>query len=156
MFHHLTDSDLCDPCNDVSDMSYISDLDDNDLSDGSPINNDNFNIVHYNVNSITAEGRLDQLSDICSTLNLDVLIVTESKLDQTIPINLITIPGYHEPIRRDRNINGRCGGGVLIYISDNLIFQQRNNLQSDNYEHIWVDVKIRNIYRKSRHVFRNS
>ena len=120
----MTDSDLSDIGSDVRDLSYISDLDDehqsvnNDLSNGSPINTNNFNIVHYNINSITADGRLDQLSDICSTLNLDVLIITESKLDQTIPINLLTIPGYHEPVRRDRNINGRDGGGVSNYISE--------------------------------------
>ena len=80
------------------------------------IDANNFNIVHYNINSITAEGRIDQLSDICNTLSLDVLILTESKLDKNIPTNLITIQGYHDPVRRDRNVNGRNGGGVLIYI----------------------------------------
>ena len=145
----MTDSELSDIGSDVSDLSYISELDDNecqsfnyDLSNGSPIDTNNFNIVHYNINSITVEGRLDQLSDICNTLNLDVLILTESKLDQTIPSNLITIPGYHEPVRRDRNRNG---GGVLIYISEHLIFQQKCDLQSNNFEHIWVDVKVKNV-----------
>ena len=100
------------------------------------INTDNFTIVQYNINSITANGRLDQLSDICSILKLDILILTESKLDDTIPSNLITIPGYHEPLRRDRNRNG---GGVLIYISENLIFNQKEHLQSPYYEHIgWM------------------
>ena len=82
----MTDSDLSDIDSVVSDISYISDLDDYeyqsinyDLSNGSPIDVNNFNIVHYNINSITAQGRLDQLSDICTTLNLDVLIITESK-----------------------------------------------------------------------------
>ena len=37
----------------------------------------------------------------------------------TIPTNLITIPGYHEPVRRDRYNNVRNGGGVLIYITEN-------------------------------------
>ena len=133
----------------VSDLSYMSDLDDcvqsfnYDLSNGSPINNDNFNIVHFNINSITAVDRLEQLSDICNILNLDVLIITESKLDQTIPNNIITINGYHEPIRRDRIVNGRNGGGVLIYIAENLIFQHKTELQSEYFEHLWVDIKIK-------------
>ena len=67
-----------------------------------------------------ATDRLEQLTDICKTLNIDVLILSESKLDQTIPNNLITIPGYHEPLRHDREINGRHGGGVLMYISESL------------------------------------
>ena len=115
---------MSDVSSDVSDLSYLSDLDnecqsfDYDLANGSPINTENFNIVHYNINSITATGRLDQLFDICSILNLDVLILTESKLDNTIPNNL-TLSGFHEPLRTDRN---RHGGGVLIYIAEHLIF----------------------------------
>ena len=116
-----------------------------DLSNGSPININNFNIVHFNINSITADNRLDQLSDICNTLNLSVLVITESKLDETIPTNLITIPGYHEPVRRDRCSGGRNGGGVLIYIADYLIFQHKLELQSDYYEHIWVDIKYKSV-----------
>ena len=50
--------------------------------------------------------RIDQLTDVCRTLNINVLILSESKLDQTIPNNLITIPGYHEPLRHDRARNG--------------------------------------------------
>ena len=138
----MADSDLSDVGSDVSDLSYLSDLDEDvqsfnyDLTNGSPINTNNFNIVHFNINSITAEGRLDQLSDICSILNLDVLIITESKLDQTIPSNIISLPGYHEPVRRDRLLNGRNGGGVLVYIAEHLIFQQQYELQTANYEHI--------------------
>ena len=147
----MNDESFSDLTSNISDMSYLSDLDDEcqsinfDLSNGSPINVNNFNIAHYNINSITAEYRLDQLSDICSTLNLAVLVITESKLDKTIPTNLITIPGYHEPVRKDRYNNGRNGGGVLIYIADYLVFQQQTDLQSDYYEHIWVDVKYKNV-----------
>ena len=84
---------LSDVCSNISDVSYLSDLDDEcqsvnlDLSNGSPINVNNFNIVHYNINSITADNRLEQLSDICNILNLAVLVITESKLDDTIPTN---------------------------------------------------------------------
>ena len=136
----MNDIAFSDVSSNVSDLSYISDLDfdiqsyNYDLSNGSPVDINNFNIVHFNINSITADDRLEQLSDICSILNLDVLISTESKLDNTIPTSMITL-------RRDRN---RHGGGVLIYIAEHLIFNQREQLQSDNFEHIWVDVKLRN------------
>ena len=147
----MNDESLSDVCSNISDLSFFSNLDDGcqslnfDLSNGSPINVNNFNIVHYNINSITADNRLDQLSDICNTLNLAVLVITESKLDDTIPTNLITIPGYHAPVRRDRFINGRNGGGVLIYIAEYLVFQQKSDLQSPVYEHIWVDIKYKNV-----------
>ena len=145
---NMDDHDFSDVCSDISDLSYISEFENEcnsinfDLSDGSPINTNNFNIAHYNINSVTAFGRLDQLADICAILKLDILILTESKLDNTIPSSLITLPGYHEPLRRDRNRNG---GGVLVYIAENLIFNQKEHLQSENFEHIWVDVQIRNV-----------
>ena len=90
-----------------------------------------------------APDRIEQLSDICKVLKINVLVITESKLDQTIPNNIITIPGYHEPLRRDRAINGRNGGGVLVYVAKNLVFKQKIELQVDQFEHIWVDVKTK-------------
>ena len=77
-----------------------------------------------------------------NSLIINVLIISESKLDQTIPNNLIKIPGYHEPLRHDRLINGRNGGGVLMYISEDLAFQQRPEFQSEFFEHVWADVRI--------------
>ena len=67
----MNDESMSDVSSNISDMSYLSDLDEQcqsvnfDLSNGSPINVNNFNIVHYNINSILAPGKLDQLSDNC-------------------------------------------------------------------------------------------
>ena len=150
----MNDDSLSDLSSVISDFSCLSDFDDEpqslnfDLSNGSPINTGNLNIVQYNINSILADNRLDQLTDICKTLNLAVLVITESKLDQTIPSDMIRIPGYHVPVRRDREINGRNGGGVLIYIAEYLLFQHRDYLQSSHYEHVWVDITHKNaLYR---------
>ena len=62
------------------------------------------------------------------------MIITESKLDQTIPTNLITIPW-------------QICWRVLMFIADNLVFQQKQTLQSQYYEHIWVDVSLDAFYR---------
>ena len=70
------------------------------------------------------------------------MIISESKLDKTIPTNLIKIPGFHEPLRHDRSVNGRHGGGVLMYISEKLAFQQKHEFQSEFFEHIWADVRV--------------
>ena len=92
--------------------------------------------MHYSINSILAHDKLEQLTVTCRLLSIDVLIITESKLDSNIPTNLITISGYHEPIRRDRPINGRHGGGVLMYIAEHLVFTHKKDLQSEFYQHI--------------------
>ena len=86
--------------------SFISEFEDDcnsykfDISNGSLISTDNFIIVHYNMNSILAQVR--------SILKIDILIITESKLDQIIPTNLITIPW-------------QICWCVLMYIIDNLV-----------------------------------
>ena len=142
------DNSLSACWSECSDIRQLSDFDDQsksvnfDLSNGSPIDRNNFTILHYNINSILAPGKLEQLEDNCRLLNIGVLIITESKLDSTIPTNLLTIPGYHEPIRHDRQINGRYGWGVLMYIGNNLVFQHRQNLQYDLFEHIWADITV--------------
>ena len=84
-------SDVLSQC---SDISYMSDLDDLPQSvtvnfeNGSPLADDDFLCVHFNINSIRAEGRLDELTQICNTLKCDCLVLTETKIDETIPSNM--------------------------------------------------------------------
>ena len=64
------DNDISDLLSECSDTSHISDFDEEfhslniDISNGPPIDIDNFIIVHYNINSILATDRIEQLSDI--------------------------------------------------------------------------------------------
>ena len=78
----------------VSDSSFLSEPEADpqsiniDISNGSPIDAGDFIVVHFNIDSILAEGRLEQLEVVCQkTRKLDCLLITESKLDETIPIN---------------------------------------------------------------------
>ena len=152
IFIIMDDDNFSDVLSECSEISYFSDSDldfdlesvNFDLSNGSPIDANNFNVVHFNINSITAEGRLDELTDVCRILNVSVLVLTETKLDKTIPDNQIRIRGYHDPIRCDRLENGRNGGGVLVYIAEHLIFEQIKEFQSEFFEHLWVDLKVCN------------
>ena len=49
--------------------------------------------------------------------NLDILVITETKLDGTFPEKQFYIPGYKKPFRKDRNKNG---GGVMIYVREDI------------------------------------
>ena len=109
------------------------------MSNGAPVDTNNFSIVHYNINSITAENRLEELADVCKLLNINILILTESKLNNTFTNDLIKLPNYNEPIRSDRDRNG---GGCLIYVADNLTYKHRQDLEIEAYNHLWVDVNI--------------
>ena len=60
-------SDLLSECSDTSNFSdFIEDVSsvNFDISNGSPFDINNFKVVHYNINSILAADRIDQLTDI--------------------------------------------------------------------------------------------
>ena len=109
------------------------------LSNGSPLRDDILVIAHWNINSIRAEGRLEELTENVNALKANIVVLSESKLDETIPNTQIRIPGFHEPIRHDRNIHG---GGCLIYIAEIFTYKQQEHLQSKHFENISVDVRV--------------
>ena len=101
-----SEQNISDTWSNLSDTSYQS-IDFETFSqnynfeNGSPFDTNNFIVVHYNINSNTADGRLEELTDICKVLKVGALVFTESKLDQTIPDNIILIDGFHEPRRKE-------------------------------------------------------
>ena len=125
MVETMGDYDDINSVHENFDDEYFSSVDIDLNSSVNPIRHDNFTFLHFNVWSLL--------------YSIDVLAVSESKLDDTIPSNLIKIPGYHEPIRRDRNRNG---GGCVIYVASHLPFKQMVNLQNEQFEHIWIDVFV--------------
>ena len=71
-------------------------------------------IAQLNINFLYP--KLDPLIDIVKE-NVDILMVSETKLDDTFTTAQFQIEGFQEPIRIDRNKNG---GGIMIYIRDGL------------------------------------
>ena len=71
-------------------------------------------IGNLNINSLT--NKFDQLREIVLKY-IDILVITETKLDDTFPNAQFLVPGFSKPFRRDRN---RKGGGVMIYVHENI------------------------------------
>ena len=67
-------------------------------------------IAHLNINSI--RNKFDFLADIVKD-NIDVLMISESKLDDSFPDSQFLIEGFGKPFRLDRNRNG---GGIMLFI----------------------------------------
>ena len=49
--------------------------------------------------------------------NIDILMISETKLDESFPFGQFLIGGYSFPFRFDRNGNG---GGIFLYIRENI------------------------------------
>ena len=72
----------------------------------------------------------------------DVVVLVETHLDSSIADSEI-FPANYLVFRRDRMCNGRCGGGVLIAVSDTFKSSLRDDMLSDS-ELIFVDISFPN------------
>ena len=67
-------------------------------------------IGHININSIRNKF---EMSSNCIKSDLNILTISEAKLDSTFPSNQFTIEEYVAPVRFDRNV--REGGIFYTY-----------------------------------------
>ena len=49
--------------------------------------------------------------------NVDILMVTETKIDESFPTSQFIMPGFNSPYSFDRTKDGR---GILVYIRENI------------------------------------
>ena len=70
--------------------------------------------AHININSIRNKFHL-LTSNISG--KIDILMISETKLDNSFPKREFIIPGFTKPYRIDRNCHG---GGILLYIRSDI------------------------------------
>ena len=71
-------------------------------------------LAQININSI--RNKFDILSSYIKD-NLDILVITETKLDASFPSRQFSLSGFSEPFRFDRT---QHGGGLLVFIRENI------------------------------------
>ena len=71
-------------------------------------------IAHLNVNSLRnkLEFLKEQIQD-----NIDILIISETKIDASFTIGQFLLNSYSTPFRLDRNAHG---GGILLYVWEDI------------------------------------
>ena len=73
-------------------------------------------VTHLNINSL--RNKFDILIDQI-TGNVDVMVISERKLDDSFPESLLKIPGYSSPFHLDRDQNG---GGISSIVIEGTTF----------------------------------
>ena len=71
-------------------------------------------VEQRNINSI--RNKFDPLMASVAK-NIDILLITETKIASTFPVNHFYLNGYNVPYRNDRNTNG---GDILVYVRDDI------------------------------------
>ena len=93
-------------------------------------------IAHLNINFL--EPKFESLNSLIKN-NVDILFVSETKLNDTFPSGQFLIEGYAKPLRLDRN----CYGGLLFCIRDNLPCRElSSNKLPKNIEGIFIEITI--------------
>ena len=96
-------------------------------------------IGQININSL--RNKFEALKMLI-TGNLDILVITETKLDESFPSQQFNIEGFSSPFRLDRNING---GGIMIYIRDDIASKElKSQSTTTNLEGIFIEINLRN------------
>ena len=70
---------------------------------------------------------------------VDVVVITESKLDHTFPDSLFRISGYNKPFRKHRNRNG---GGILVFIRDDIPCKELQINFLNEFEVLFIEVNL--------------
>ena len=94
-----------------------------------------FKLASLNVASLVKH--VEELRVFLSNNTIDVLALNETRLDSTVGDNEVHIHGY-DIVRRDRNSNGRFGGGVCFYIRSCINFSVRHDLCLEQLENLCI------------------
>ena len=94
-------------------------------------------ISQLNINSLKSKF----LGVINLIKHIDILVLTETKLDESYPKSQFFIEGYSPRFRQDRNLNG---GGVMIYLREDIpckVLHKHN--APDNFEGNFLELNLR-------------
>ena len=95
---------------------------------------------HLNINSIRR--KFTEVSELCSGNIVDILFLSETKLDASFPTAQFHISGF-KCHRADRNCNG---GGIMVYIRSDIAHRRRNDMENavtSPIESLIIEVIIR-------------
>ena len=95
-------------------------------------------IGNLNINSLP--NKFDQLREIVLKY-VDVLVVTETKLDDTFLLSQFLVSGFSVPYKLDRNRNG---GGIMIFIRDDIPSRVlTKHVFPDDIEGLFIELNFR-------------
>ena len=100
-------------------------------------NVDRLIFAHLNINSI--RNKFENLSQLIRS-KIDVLLISETKIDDSFPKGQFLMDGFSAPYRLDRNCQG---GGLMLFLREDI---PSNLLTSEEkpIESFYVELNLRN------------
>ena len=101
-------------------------------------NNERLIIGHLNINFI--ENKFEAFVSLVKD-KLDIIMISETKIDESFPVSQFIIEGYSKPFRRDRNSNG---GRILMYVRDDIPCKEiKTHKLPDDIEGMFIEINLR-------------
>ena len=111
-------------------------------------NPDRLIISHLNVNSL--RNKFEFIVPLVKD-NIDISMLSETKLDSSFPHVQFNIEGYSKPYRLDR---ARNGGGLILFIREGLPSKLLSSkFNSRNKEYFLVEINLRKRQKQLPQVF---
>ena len=92
------------------------------------------NACHVNIRSLSSS-KLRAIRTIFAEL-YDIITISETHLGPDSKTNL-SLPGYCDILRRDRQAGG---GGLAIYVKENIVFKRLYDVECNNIEVMWLQL----------------
>ncbi len=108
---------------------------------------------HLNARSILSgvdlnthmEDQYSLLDDIYECLvyinEFDVIAISETWLKDSVREDALDLAGYQKPLMKNRNARG---GGVMLYVRDHIGSIHRTDLEDNDTEILWVELRLKN------------
>ena len=129
-FHPMTSQNLYNNISNVNDVYSI-------LNDIRVKNIHRVIISHLNINSI--RNKFVALSDMVKN-KIDIMLISETKLDTSFPNSQFHIDGFSPPYRADRT---NRGGGLLLYVRNDIPSKElRTILIPTDKECIFIEINL--------------
>lgn len=98
----------------------------------------NKGLIFAHLNICSLRNKVDEINQICLTNGVHILALSETHLDESVDDSSLTIGGYNLH-RRDRN---KYGGGVGLYIQEDIVAVVREDLMNSEIEILWIQIHI--------------
>ena len=91
------------------------------------------------LNSRSLINKIPEIKHFLHTNGIQLLAITETWLHPNIPDNLVQLEEFQPVFRRDRR-TGQHGGGVCMFLSNDLPAKRRDDFEHPELEVLWVEI----------------
>ena len=72
---------------------------------------------------------------------IDILLITETKIDDSFPVSQFCIEGFSTPFRLDRNAHG---SGILLYVREDIPTKLIKSTKFEKHiENLFIEINLR-------------